>query len=190
MMLLRVQSEAELVKLLEFLHISKVQFEIQDSERFEKLLYQGIDSEKIQPSWVRHEKFENHLQNIEGDLERAMIEESLAKDDTSEIQEHIVNIREFRKLVSRDYNTELMNTYFTPTEHFKGFCGPESLTPKGKITPNEILHFLEYQFKIREIPVKNGLIHTNEWVRTLLEDGREFIQHDDLHRIVFRLLKK
>jgi hypothetical protein len=185
MLLFRIQSEAELVKLLEFLHTSKVQFEIQDSDRFEKLLYQAIDSEKIQPSWVRDDRYSKHLQKIENDVV-AVLEEG---DDTGEAQEHLVNIREFRKLVNKEYDTELMNTYFTPTEHFKGFCGPENLTPKGKITPNGVLHFFEYQFKIRNIKIQNGLIHTNEWVRTVLEDGREFIQYDDLPRIVFRLLK-
>lgn len=185
-MLLTIQSEAELVKLLEFVYISKIQVEIQDSDRFEKLLYQAIDSEKIQPSWVRDDRYSKHLQKIEDDLV-AVLEEG---DDTGESQEHLQNIREFRKLVNKDYNTELMNTYFTPTEHFKGFCGYEWLTPKGKITPNGVLHFLEQQLQIREIPIVNGMIYTNEWVRNVLEDGREFIQHDDLPRIVFRLLKK
>jgi hypothetical protein len=183
MLSLQISNEEEMAKVLQFLHTSRLKFSITDSEKFRQTLYQAIDSERIQPSWVRQPEFQNEVRQIENQLEG---EYQQNKDD-KEVEQAYKHIKSFTK---RAYSKDdTMDTYFKPTDHFKEFCGSECLTAKGLITPNLSVTFIHHQMKIRKIPIMNGVIQTNEWLRSLLEDARSQIYVDELPELVYRLLQ-
>ena len=180
---LQIQSEEHMLCLLSFLHTSNIPFKIENSSKFQRILYQLIDEDKVNPSWLRHSQLEEELNSIERELE----------DGNGEDEESCASytmFKEFRNLVKKDYNSDSMRVLYKPTDHFKEFCGGEWLTRDGLISANTALTFLENNIKSRGIRMVNGVIYTTEWLRAVLQDTRDTIFYDELPILVNSLLKK
>jgi hypothetical protein len=189
MVSLQIQSEGDMVRLLSFLHDTKIQFRVEDPVRFERILYQAIDGDKVNPAWLRNRVFDDILTDIEEKLLLEHEDGGSSKHDTTELEEGIKMIADFRSLVRKEHTPYSMRVLYKPTEHFKEFCGGEWLTQKGFISPHTAVTFLEYNIQKRGIRVTNGVIYTTEWLRAVLEDTRETIYHDELPILVNKLLK-
>lgn len=183
---LQIQSEEHMVRLLAFLHDTKIQFRVEDSNTFEQILYQAICGDKINPAWLRRDIFNSILTNIE---EKLLLELEEHKDNTTELEVKIKMIEDFRALVKKNFTSDSMMMLYKPTRHFKEYCGSEWLTSNGLISPNTAMTFLEHTIKNRNIQVMNGVIYTTEWLRAVLEDTREIIYYDELPILVNRFLQ-
>jgi len=181
---LTIQSEEQLVKLLGFLHLSAIPFDILEPDTFKRRLFQAIDGEKVNPSWMRNPVLEQQLDEIEQQLE-----ESRSDVDSHDTDEHMFTVKEFRKLVKKEYTTAAMKNLYKPTEHFKEFCGSEWLTPKGMISPHSVLQFIDQHIQTRGIRVENGVVYMTEWMKSLLQESRDTLYYDELPQFAGKLLK-
>lgn len=181
---LQIQSEEHMMRLLAFLHTTQIPFQIENPSKFQRTLYQLIDEDKVNPSWLRHSELEEQMDSIEKELEQAVGEED------EEAKAHCHMFKEFRNLVKKEYNSDSMRVLYKPTDHFKEFCGGEWLTRDGLISANTALTFLEHNIKTRGIRMVNGVIYTTEWLRTVLQNTRDTIFYDELPILVNTLLKK
>ncbi len=186
---LTIQNEEQFVKLLGFLHSSNIPFDILTKDSFNAFLFQAIDVEKVNPSWMRRPVFEKQLEEIQDQLELSLLDDVRDGHDITESDEHLANFKEFRKLVNREYTTAGMKTLYKPTDHFKEYCGSEWLNPKGMISPQSVLNFFDFHIRGRNIRVEDGVIYTTEWLRSLLQETRETMFYDELPQYVSRLLK-
>jgi hypothetical protein len=66
-------------------------------------------------------------------------------------------------------------TFYTPTPLCKEMCGSEWLNPKGLLSRATALEFLHHQIQLRNLPINNGFLQTDEWFRTLFQDGRDCV---------------
>jgi hypothetical protein len=180
---LQIQSEGHMARLLAFLHDTQISFQIENPSNFQRTLYQLIDEDKVNPSWLRSSVLEEQLNSIEGELEQGIGEDE-------ESYSSYTMFKEFRNLVNKEYNSDSMRVLYKPTEHFKEFCGGEWLTRDGLISANTVLTFLEHNIKNRGIRMVNGVIYTTDWLRTVLQDTRDTIFYDELPILVNTLLKK
>ena len=178
---LQIQSEEHMIRLLAFLSDTNIPFKIENPSKFQRLLYQLIDEDKVNPSWLRSPELESQMDSIERELEGEEDEEAKA---------HCHMFKEFRNLVKKDYNSDSMRVLYKPTDYFKEFCGSEWLTRDGFISANTALTFLEHNIKSRGIRTVNGVIYTTEWLRAVLQDTRETLCYDELPVLVNTLLKK
>ena len=181
---LEIGSDRQFLKLLEFIQLTSTTISVEESDEFSRYLFTAIDNSHIHPSLGKIPAIQNQLQKLEEELLK-----HVSEDETGETGEQLEQVRQFRKISENGYDADFFDKLYKPTDILKECCGPEWLTYKtGLISRRGVLNFLTHHFKIRDIPVKNGIIHTNEWLRSLLQDGREFIYEDELPMLINHLL--
>lgn len=79
--------------------------------------------------------------------------------------------------------------YYTPTSLCKEMIGPEWLNSKGLLSRKTALDFIHHQIKIRKMSINNGFLQTDEWFRTLFQDGRDCISIVEIPAIIEKLFE-
>lgn len=159
---IKITTPDEIARCVEFFAKSSLNFVPDNEEEFLVALYETIGNGYIMPSWLNNNKFEPYVNSLR----------SKYADDNK--------LDTFLDSVKGYYNDSFSSVMLKPTEHFKTFCGSESLTHYGFMSKKMALNYIMYQINLRKIKVKDDIIYMDEYLNTLFNTSLHKIRKDEL----------
>ena len=152
---LKIKTADDVTQFVRFFSKSTLKFIPADD--FLPLLYEAICSGSILPSWLNN--FQNYMNQLILDHPEDQ------------------NLRRFIKGYVNDSDADELRK---PTEHFKTFCGSESLTYDGLLSKKMALNFIMYQIDLRDVRVLDGTIYMNQYLNSLFNTSLVKLRNDEL----------
>jgi hypothetical protein len=152
---IQINTADDVIQFVRF--FSKSTLEFIPKNDFSFLLYEAIRSGNLLPSWLNNSTFQNYLNQLILDN---------PEDQT---------LKRFIK----GYSNSDANQMLQPTEHFKTFCGSESLTQDGLLSKKMALSFIMYQIGLRGVRVIDGTIYMDDYLNSLFNTNLYKIRNDE-----------